>query len=598
MADQQADTGTFKRWLQHVPLMSNRSAERGLVSRIRVLRRGEHVDGRYKPAGTSSRGVDAERGSTSARRAMAAALVICAAGAAAVALGPDDNWDLLYYHLYAPYAYLHDRYLHDIGPAQSQGFFNPMADLLFYGLTSSPLNDLPRVVAFAMGKVHGLNAVLILAIARECLRPPRSAGRWLLWMLALLIGVTGAGFVSLLGTTTNDLINSIFVLGALLAVLRVARPDGTHDIRRGFAVAGLLIGMGVGLKYTAAVFAPGLGLAALVAAARRRTVAGPAAFAVAAALGCLVVAGHHLLTMWRDFGNPLFPFLNDVFRSPWSDPQSLRDMRFVPRDLWQAIAYPFYWTTTNDYLVMEQPFRDWRGAVAGLAVVATLGTRIAGIGKRAQEVAETPGLGLVMVFVVVSFVVWEFAFGIYRYGVALEMLSGVVIVGAVLRLVARPRLRLALAGMLAVIFAATTVHPDWGRGEWGDRYVEVRVPALPADSIVLIATADPAAYFIPFAEPTARFLGIENNFLTLSQTNRMALEVGRLMRTAGPAKFILSVGPFDADKLGRVLGRLGLRLGAGPCLKIESNLATDVGEQLSLCPAESSGISARRPTTD
>ena len=33
-----------------------------------------------------------------------------------------------------------------------------------------------------------------------------------------------------------------------------------------------------------------------------------------------------------------------------------------------------------------------------------------------------------------------------------------------------------------------------------------------------------------------------------------------------------------------LLGRLGLRLGAGPCLEIESNLATDDGEHLSLCP--------------
>ena len=584
MADQQPDTGTFKRWMQLVPLMSHSSTGRGLIRRVRVLRRREDVGARHLPAGTASQGLDAERGSGPARPALVAALIICAAGAASVALGPDDNWDLLYYHLYAPYAYLHDRYLHDIGPAQSQGFFNPMADLLFYGLISSPLNDMPRVVAFAMGAVHGLNAVLVLAIARECLRPPRSAGRWPLRTLALLIGVTGAGFVSLLGATTNDLINSICVLGALLAMLRIARPGGTRDVR-GFAVAGLLMGTGVGLKYTAAVFAPGLGLAALMVAARRRTIGGPVAFAAAAALGCLAVAGHHLLTMWQDFGNPMFPFLNDVFRSPWSDPQSLRDMRFVPRDLWQAIAYPFYWTTVSNYLVMEQPFRDWRGAAAGLAIAAALATRVGGFGRRAEGIAETPGLGLVMVFVVVSFVTWELAFGIYRYGVVLEMLSGVVIIGAVLRLVSRPRLRLALAGVLAVVIGATTVHPDWGRGEFGDRYVDVRVPALPADSIVLVATADPAAYFIPFAEPTARFLGIENNFLTLAQTNRMASEVGRLMRTPGPAKFILNIGPFDAVKLGRLLGRLGLRLGDRPCLAIESNLATDDGEQLSLCPA-------------
>ena len=55
-------------------------------------------------------------------------MVICGAGVLSVALGPDNNWDLRYYHLYAPWAYLHGRYLYDIGPAQEQGFLNPTAD--------------------------------------------------------------------------------------------------------------------------------------------------------------------------------------------------------------------------------------------------------------------------------------------------------------------------------------------------------------------------------------------------------------------------------------------------------------------------------------
>src|SRR5438874_9025850 len=97
------------------------------------------------------------------------ALLICGAGFLSVILGPDNNWDLRYYHLYAPWAYLHGRYLYDIGPAQSQGFFNPIADFLFYGLISSPLNDWPRLIAFVMGAVHGLNAVLVFAIALHVL---------------------------------------------------------------------------------------------------------------------------------------------------------------------------------------------------------------------------------------------------------------------------------------------------------------------------------------------------------------------------------------------------------------------------------------------
>jgi hypothetical protein len=42
----------------------------------------------------------------------------------------------------------------------------PVADLLFYGLISSPLNERPRVVAFIMGALHGIDAALVLAALR------------------------------------------------------------------------------------------------------------------------------------------------------------------------------------------------------------------------------------------------------------------------------------------------------------------------------------------------------------------------------------------------------------------------------------------------
>ena len=132
--------------------------------------------------------------------------------------------------------------------------------------------------------------------------------------------------------------------------------------------------------------------------------------------------------------------------------------------------------------------------------------------------------------------------------------------------------------------AATTVYLDWGRREYGDKYVDVRVPPLPANSVVLIAGWEPAAYFIPFAEPTARYLGIENNYLELSQTNRLAAEVKRIMRAPGPRKFVLNVGAFDREKTDGLLAHFGLKLSARPCEPIASNLATAADEALSLCP--------------
>jgi hypothetical protein len=505
-------------------------------------------------------------------------------GLLSVALGPDNYWDLRYYHLYAPWGYLHDRYLYDVGPAQEQGFLNPVADLLLYGLITSPLNETPRIVAFIMGAVHGINAAVLLAISCHVIRPSQTLERRSLGGAAWLMGVSGAGFVSLVGTSTNDLTSSLFVLGSLLSVLKVAEPATGRGTQLGFAGAGLLAGIGIGLKYTSAVYAPGLGAVVLLVAARRRTVGGLVMFGVGGLLGFLAVAGHHMLTLWHDFGNPTFPYLNQIFRSPYWEPEAIRDARFIPNDFWQLMTYPFYWTTVDTYTVAEPPFRDWRAAIAYMAIpVGLLAFAVRGArSDYRQEWASgrTRGLDLVLIFVIASYFPWALGFGYYRYAVPLEMLTGVITIGALIWLFEGGRLRVVAAILLLAVVASSTVYLDWGRGRYGDRYVDVHVPPLPAHSIVLIATWDPVAFFIPYAEPTAQYLGIENNYLELSQNNRLVSKVKHIMRTPDRPKFVLNVDEFNGSKLNGLLGRFGLQLSTSPCKPIRTNLE---GHALSLC---------------
>ena len=515
------------------------------------------------------------------------ALVCVGAGILSVMLGPDNYWDLRYYHLYAPWAYLHGRYLYDIGPAQEQGFLNPTADFLLYGLISSPLNDWPRLVAFIMGAVHGINAALLLAIVCQVIRPPDAVERATLRTVAWLMGVSGAGFVGLLGTCSNDLTSALFVLGALLSFIKLSAGPGGRATWPGFAAAGLWGGLGLGLKYTVAFVVPGLGVVAVLAALRKRTLIGLIVCGLAAAAGFLIFAGHHLLTLWNAFGNPFFPYLNQIFRSPYFEPTQIWDPRFIPDSFRKLMTFPFYWARTNDYVVSEPRFRDARAAIAYVALaigVLGLGLSFFRKGRRLPEVlGQTPGLGLVCSFVVVSYFSWALQFGYYRYAIPLEMLTGTIAVGALIWLIEDRRLRMGAAVAVLALAATTTIYLDWGRRPYTDKYVEVSVPALPPDGIVLIATWDPAAYFIPYAEPRVQYLGIENNYLELSQTNKLATEVKRLMRTPGRPKFVLSVGDLDVGKLNGLLANFDLKLSGAPCLPIHSNLED---QALSLCAAE------------
>src|SRR5262249_18570961 len=144
-------------------------------------------------------------------------------------------------------------------------------------------------------------------------------------------------------------------------------------------------------------------------------------------------AGHHLFTLWQAFASPVFPWLNQIFRSPWYEFKSLRDDRFVPHGWWEALGFPFTWTTTNTYVVSEPAMREWRGAIAYAAlVIAAVALLVRWLHRRktGTYAAPTSDLALVIAFTAVSYVSWQFVFSIYRYGVALEMLAGVIVVGA------------------------------------------------------------------------------------------------------------------------------------------------------------------------
>jgi hypothetical protein len=514
---------------------------------------------------------------------LALVLICAAAGLLSVILGPDNYWDLRFYHLYGPWAYLHDRYLYDIGPAQEEGFLNPVADFLLYGLISSPLNEMPRMVAFIMGAVHGINAAIVFTIACHVIRVPAAAERWTLRGAAFLMGVSGAGFVSLLGTCSNDLTTSLFVLGSVLGLLKAA--DAARDSKPwlGFAAAGLSAGVGIGLKYTSGMFIPGLGALGILAALRQKSIGGLIAFGISAGLGLVLVAGHHMLTLWNDFHNPFFPYFNQIFQSPYFEPEAIVEDRFQVHGLWELIAFPFRWAKLASYVVVEPLFRDWRGAIAYVAMAAgALGLAAVRLrGHRRDTAAPTCGLALVFVFVAVSYVTWALSSGYYRYVVPLEMLTGVVTMGALAWVVGVARLRILFAGVALTIAGATTVYPDWGRRPYGDRYIDVRVPPLPANSIVLLATGEPVSYFVPFADPKAQYVGIENNYLRLSQDNKLASKVKRVMRTPGRPKFLLNVDELDQGKWNELLAQFGLRLSDAPCRPIQSNLP---GHALSLCP--------------
>ena len=466
-----------------------------------------------------------------------AGAVLIAAGFA----GSDASWDLRNYHLYDGYALLHDRLGVDLAPAQLQTFYAPILDATYWLLLQA-LNRAPRLLNVVMAVPQAMAVCLSWAMARCFLSRPYA-------LLATAISATGAATVSTLASTMSEAPMAALDLAALWLVLR--RPERSLS-------AGMLAGAAVGLKLTAMPYA--LGLAAACGPKRLpRLVLG-------VVLGAGVCAGWWWFLLWRHYENPVFPYFNDLFWSPWADPVRLNDLRFMPRGLLQALVYPCFWAWHPTTLVSELPLRDPRLALALLAVPLALRS-----GRSSVPMVA---------FFLTSFAVWEVQFSIFRYLATLELLSGTLIVLAFRR----------LSWLVAPAVIAATIYPNWGRTT-GPHVVAVGLPPMPANSRVILLDPSPMAYVAAFAPRGIRFIGTDNNLTRPGQSTLLAEEIAATIRTGSGPLWGLE-DPAEAPGIANVtLRAYGLTRGAG-CQRVRSNLD---GNAILACPLISVNSELTRP---
>jgi len=450
-------------------------------------------------------------------------------------LGQDVSWDLRNYHFYNPFAFLTGRMGYDVAVSHVATYYNPLMYIPFYHAVSwLP----PKAMGFLLGFIPGLNVLPIYGIARRVVDLGDS-GKTAWFCLGLtLTAVLGMINLAEIGTSYADNILSLPVLTAVWLIVRF-REAICASARSGWpvaAAAGLLAGSALGLKLPFAVYCVGICAAFFgLDAPFWRRFAMAFVFGLGVLAGTALTGGFWLLEMWQRFQNPLFPYFNEVFKSPWGAIGSYRDERFLPKNLAMWLLFPF-WFNVDPAQVGEVGFRDLRFPLLyTLLLVLLVCTLRRRFGKSVDRGAHSGGAGdrattrFFIVFMVVSFLLWMKMFAVYRYAVVCEFMAPLTIflvLGALLR---NPR-RQVRAALAAMVFLIVTLDPGhWGRRPWTSDYFDVNLPSLAGEpnAIVLVTGHDPVAYMIPFFPPQARFLRIQG-FVTgpstsLNETDRLMM---------------------------------------------------------------------------
>jgi hypothetical protein len=282
------------------------------------------------------------------------------------------------------------------------------------------------------------------------------------------------------------------------------------------------------------------------------------------------------LILWREIGNTFFPYFNSVLQSPWWEPVDLFDRDFGPRNGRQWIFFPVLYS--RDFrLASVTSFRDYRLAVLFVLALAAWGV------SRWRNLRENPNAPspppdpvneawrVLAVFALVSYLAWLKVFGIFRYLVVLEVLSGALIVACVTYIAQRGRARIAIVAALALLLVTTTrIGWGWGRAEFGATYFDVRAPAIAPNALVIMGYSHPMAYAAPFFRSDARFVSPANNLINLGERNGLARRAEELIRGhAGPMYLLQNKLVNDHDR--KTLRYFGLASDEAACTPVHSS---------------------------
>lgn len=444
------------------------------------------------------------------RAVLAVALVACLGVGVlgTYVLGQYVGYNQLSYHVYAPFALLNGGLAQDGAPAGVESFHNPLPYLPWYWM----MDSLPPVwTGIITGAVQSLSLWLGLVACWIVSRGARPALRVGLMLCAFVISVCSPLLTENLGSSAIDLVLAGPVLGALV-LLMLAGPEARE---RHFAVgpalccvvAGLLAGMATGLQPPNIVFAAALAVCAVTGwTSWRQRLLALLNYAVPGMLAALVCAGPWALKLWRMHANPLFPYYNAVFRSPDYPAANFRDVRFVPRSLIEALAYPLR-IATGQPETSEYNLRSWStlSLFVAAALVAVL-VLVARPPRRGVDAGPRPGVAArwrLAAFLAVSWVVWLPLFAIIHYMFPFELLIGA---GFAALAITRTSLRLPwLLPPAAAVLALATFHPNApARRPWGTTWYDARGFAELPEGGVYFLGAWPLTYVAPLLPAGAR----------------------------------------------------------------------------------------------
>lgn len=437
-------------------------------------------------------------------------LFLLGGGILSMILKYEMSWDFANYHYFGPWAFLNDRIGYDVAAAGYNAFYNPFMDMPLYYLVKY-FNDYPLVIHFMQGLWSGLILFVFFKISLLCFDSKILRGKIAVF-LAFIVALTGNAFFMQIGTSSNDIQISTLVMISLYLLLK----EINRDEMRGwlFLLAGFIMGSAMGLKLTAVVYCISSGLSLILFYKNfKNPIKVIGLFALGGLIGFLVFEGYWMYVLWEKFGNPFFPFANALFKSPLAEANDNSYMLFVPKNFGQFLIHPFTLALSFNRMEGMAWCTDFRIAIIYIITIL-YAVRLFIKRVKKQPINISRQQKFLMLFLLISYLVWVNLFSLMRFYVPIEMISAIYIAMALMSI--KPKsligesLYYTFMMILLFVMLSTPYFTDyWGKmiyREKDAKYVQFDDVNIPDDTL-LLSYNYPMSFMLPYF---TEFKGVKN----------------------------------------------------------------------------------------
>jgi hypothetical protein len=278
-----------------------------------------------------------------------------------------------------------------------------------------------------------------------------------------------------------------------------------------------------------------------------------------------------MLKMQELTGNPLFPYFNDVFKSPLALSSPYRDMRFLPYGFWNTLTYPIRFSI--DYRIADDiPYGDIRIGIGYVVVIAA--SLVWLVGKRTKETLFDPvAVRILFAFAAGTYIFWLKVFAIHRYILQLEMLAPLLIAMGIGLLPLGRKARLVTIGGLFFFALLFTRTEHLEGAPLGDPYIAADLPDIadPAHTMVVMTGDAPLGFIAPTLPPQIPILRIDGWMMQPEDGSYLTGEMRRRV-AAHKGPLFLIADAYDMGRANAAVTDYGLRIDWPKCRYFTTNL--------------------------